>query len=48
MVKVEGKGLSESFRRSSKTNTNTDLKEIEYKDVEWIHLAQDRTSAGPL
>ena len=30
MAKVEGKGLSESFRPSSKTNTtrNMDLKEI--------------------
>ena len=48
VVKVERKGLSESFRRSSKTNTNTDLKEIGYEDLQWIQLAQDRTSAGPL
>jgi hypothetical protein len=25
-----------------KGNTTTDLKEIDRKDVEWIHVAQDR------
>ena len=46
VVKVEGKGLSERSRRSWKTNT--DLKEIGYEDMEWINLAQDQTSGGPL
>jgi hypothetical protein len=40
---LKEKGLSERSRSSWKSNTNTDLKEIGYEDVEWTHLDQERT-----
>jgi hypothetical protein len=37
----EGKRLLGRYRRRSKDNIKIDLKEIEWEDVDWIHLAWD-------
>jgi hypothetical protein len=40
--KPEGKRPLGRHRRRWKDNIKTNLKEIWFADVEWIHLAQDR------
>jgi len=42
--KLEGKRPLGRSRRRWKDNINTDLQEVEWRDVEWINLAQDRDS----
>ena len=42
MGKPKGKRELEKPRRKSVDNIYTDLKRVGWKDVEWIHLAQDR------
>jgi hypothetical protein len=42
MGKPKGKGELEKPRRKSVDNIDVDLKWVGWKDVDWIHLAQDR------
>ena len=42
MGKPKGRRELEKPRRKSVDNIYTDLKRVGWKDVEWIHLAQDR------
>jgi hypothetical protein len=40
--KPEGKGPVRRPRRRWEDNIGTDTKEIDWEDVDWIYLAQDR------
>jgi hypothetical protein len=42
VVKSEGKRPLRRHRRKWEDNIKMDHKEIEWKDLNWIHLAQDR------
>jgi hypothetical protein len=42
VVKSEGKRPHRRHRRKWEDNIKMDHKEIEWKDVNWIHLTQDR------
>jgi len=42
MGKPKGKRELAKPRRKSMDNIDADLKRVGWKDVEWIHLAQDR------
>jgi hypothetical protein len=44
VMKLEGKRPLGRPRLSWEDNINTDLQELEWRDVEWIDLAQDRDS----
>jgi hypothetical protein len=40
--KLEGKRPLERPRRRREDNNRMDLREIDWEDVDWMHLAQDR------